>query len=266
MSAGAFAWSATNGLIPVAAGSSGAKGSWVEMISSTSAAAKSLIAYNTADHGSNVNANFMEIGTGAASSEVSLVDGLTSTMKGNAATTGYFKYPLGVSIASSTRVAMRCASDEDRAIRAGLSLFEGGDGYSTIEDDIGLDTGANSGTAVDPGGTANTYGSWVELKATTSNDIKALLVMLTIENPGTIGQDQHAIINLATGAASSEVIIEGCRNLPLFYDTGEDPRGGMYYIPVPTISSGARISAQCSNSDVTDAGDRVVYVNCVGLS
>lgn len=263
--AGSYTFNSTTGLISMSAGTSGAKGAWVEMISSTSAAANSLLVWVCDNQGSNANAVAFDIGTGGSGSESVLIPDITMSAKANGfGNTGVmYSVCIPVAVASGTRLSMRYSSDEDRGPQlGGIVANQDGHGYTTVET-IGVVTDGE-GVEVDPGTTINTYGSWVELKASTTNAVKSLLVCTNIGNNGNVDADYHRTVQIGTGGSGSEVAIDGVREIPCFNDTGERWRNGMSCFDVD-ISASTRISARCQSSSAVST-DRIMNVNCIGFS
>jgi len=119
---------------------------------------------------------------------------------------------------------------------------------------------SRAGITIDPGGTANTKGSWTEITASTSQAMKSVLICMTINSNANSGACV-GLVDLAVGAASSEqVVIE---NMCYRGTTGEPVLPSLLYdIEIP---SGTRIAvrSQCS---ITDSQDRKMSVSLVGFN
>lgn len=113
----------------------------------------------------------------------------------------------------------------------------------------GVVTGSSTGTSVSPSGTSRTWGSWAQLVASTSREIRHLQIAWSA--PTNVGSNTVANIELGRGAAASEVAI-------LERLTGQS-RSNSEFSP-PTlhydlhIPSGSRLSAR-ANSDNTGVVD-----------
>jgi hypothetical protein len=120
-------------------------------------------------------------------------------------------------------------------------------------DAIGFNASTSGGTAIDPGTTANTKGSWVPLTASTAVDYVGILVALDGTNQ-TAWSFQNWLVDLAIGASGSELII-----VPNFFAdapgtsaTTVNTIGSVQFLPIP-IPAGTRIAAraQCSTNTAT---------------
>lgn len=234
-------------------GGSHTKGSWVELIASTSndnewigVEFRNLTADETC---------LVDIGVGAASSEAVVIGNIMVWSNNQVADYVY----LPRTIASGSRISARCQSSNGD-VRAAVVLHTGDEyGTSSSNITIGDDTSASKGTAVDAGSTANTKGSWTEIEASTSADMDWLVVKFG-PNDNAATAAARFLVDIATGAASSETIL-----IPdIFYrqDTTEHFQCRTFHFQ-ETIPSGTRVAVR-SQCDITDATDRVIDVSIVG--
>lgn len=244
-----------SGMTAVTAGN-GAKGSYVELISSTARATERInvfLAYPSATK----QPLTVYIAVGAAASEV---DVLAFTAWVGTGAPDVLEFP--VSIGSGQRVSAAMASDSSvPATDISISLGdESGYGTSNSYELTDLTSG-NQGIDVDPGGTANTKGAYSELIASTSIDYDYFVLCLGLSNNNNMTNGRF-LIDIATGAASSEVVL--IENIPYSQDSSEN--GSPPFIPFwEPIPSGTRIAvrAQC---DITDAADRIFDAAITGQS
>lgn len=117
-------------------------------------------------------------------------------------------------------------------------------GYSKVLDD-GVTT-TSRGTSVTAAGTANTKGTYTTLIASTAYAVKGILIQ-----PGTAGAGLDYLIDIAIGAAASEVII--IPDLMTGSGTGSISRQPPWFFPI-AIPAGSRISAR---SQCTLAGSNI---------
>lgn len=110
---------------------------------------------------------------------------------------------------------------------------------------------SSSGVSVTTNSTADTYGSYAQISASTTARLDRLYVQ--VKNP-TVSNARY-ILDIATGASSSEVVIA---RVPLHTQSSSR----MAHVELPlTIPSGTRIAcrAKCAN-----AGAGVLHVNMLG--
>lgn len=123
---------------------------------------------------------------------------------------------------------------------------------------------SSQGAAIDPGGTANTAGSWVELVSSCSDEIAAIFGSIGQNGDTVRGSTATAIMDLAIGAAGSEEMI-----FPSFFMGWGGTLDGPFPPPLLDpqacyIPKGTRIAARGTCSDNT-AGDRTWSLCLMGL-
>lgn len=95
---------------------------------------------------------------------------------------------------------------------------------------------SSGNVSVTAGGTSHTKGAWTEIIASTSTDSTQLILAVAVHQTG---QNSATLIDLAIGAASSEVAF--LENLPC----GSASQNGGWQVPLPVaIPAGSRISAR----------------------
>lgn len=180
------------------------KGSWVQLVASTTDNSTSLlIQFNPTTSGGRF---LVDIGIGAAASEQVLVPNLhVSNSSGLQAA-----FLLLVGVPAGTRVSARCqAATGSQSVRIGVTL--GGQGALPSSPlarvtDYGTSTAASTGTSVDPGASTNTKGSWAQLTASTANPIRHLYLSVG-DAGGTALTAGTYLFDVAVGASGSETII-----------------------------------------------------------
>lgn len=243
---------ATSSPSDVTSGVANTKGSWVELVASSAADADGIVlvtGQSTADN------YLVDIGVGGAGAESVVVSNVPVHERSANLTEGLFFIP--VSISAGSRVAARCQA-------AGASSLLRLIGYlvtttvpiheATTITTYGADTAASSGISVDPGTSANTKGAWTEITSSLSTDVKFIVPM--IANPDTGTTTCNWLLDIGTGAASSESVV--IANLFFSSDSGNDQKVPMSYPPLPvTIASGTRVAVrtQCS---INTASDRLL--------
>lgn len=257
---GGFSTSTTL-LTTINASGAGSEGSWSELIASTDADADTLtMFFYLSSGGGTVDEVSIDIGIGASSSETPIIENVP--FSGRLLTNGRGDViTIPVQIPAGTRVSARAHGDSAVVMGVGIMLFKGGEKSFSFSGAKGYGISAQyGGTAVDSGGTANTFGAWTELVASTGETIRGFWVHL--------GHNENLTVNVATGdftqvgigGAGSEVAL-----IPYHFqivDTTESPLCSVFYdIEIP---AGTRIAARRQCSD-TDATDRVRTVALVGI-
>lgn len=142
---------------------------------------------------------------------------------------------------------------------------------SYTDNNILLLNNSSSGTTVTSSTTADTYGSYVEVTAATSNDILIDGVFITVEETISLQKVLRGVLAIATGASGSESIIIENPFALLKPDTDNQqianvvPQGIHITFPVPRkVSSGTRISVAVKDTDASSVDYYVwiMYHNC----
>ena len=251
---------ASEGTDHTTGGSAHTKSSWAEIVASTGFEANWVIVQiigTAAGH----NGYLVDIGIGAASSETVLIANLPMVSRSYRSSR---TFAIPVNVPSGSRLSIRAS-----ASGGGSRVFEyivrisdaPNFGLSYVET-IGADTSATKGTEVDPGGSANTKGSYAQLIASTSDDIDALMVMTGPNNITSITGTPDHLVDIAVGAAASESVVIG--------DSVHGQNNNEYFFisspqlyPVE-IASGSRIAARAQCSETT-VGSREIDVMAIGL-
>jgi len=110
--------------------------------------------------------------------------------------------------------------------------------------------GSSTGTQIDPGGTADTKGSWVQMTSSTAVPIRFLNLLVSMENSGSSNAEWK--VDVGIGGAGSETVIEGdlLARCKATYDMIVPNAYGFWH-DVPA-STRLAVRAQCSITDATD--------------
>jgi len=199
---------------------------------------------------SSITTFLADLAIGAAASEQVVVSNLEAQVGVTSPNIAYYFVPL--CIPAGTRVSGRFQSANGGTFGSGIScnmnliLFDGAytqmEGYAGV-DSVNASTSTSQGTAVTPSATANTYGSYTQLIASTARDYVGLMYSGDVHTT-TFGSNLLYTFEIAIGGSGSEQIIIGSS---WFYATSggnacQDVIG--WFIPV-TIPSGTRIAAHC---------------------
>lgn len=249
----------SRGTTVVAGGSTHTKGSWVELAASTSIDAEWITVQLD---GPEIDESYLfDIGVGAAASESVVIANIPLASN----VVGLRSVTLPLTIPSGSRVSARMqatAALQEADVSIHLSS-ESAYGTSASNITLGADTSASLGTVLDPGGTANTKGSWVELASSTSADIDYLLVMIGPNDNAVIGNaNSNFLIDIATGAAASETVV--IANIPYQHNSFEYHFNTTHAFFLP-ISSGTRVAARAQSTE-TDATDRLLDIVVIGCN
>lgn len=235
------------------------KGSWVELVSATGRASKSV---KVTGNPNSAAAYLLDIGVGAAGSEQVLIADVHHS--------GINQVPLSaefpVSIPAGSRVAARLACSTafaEMTTTAYLSSsgFSGPPGLHRVVT-YGAVPASSNGTVIDPGSTANTKGAWVELVLSSTAAHRAL-VMAVGNNNNTAAVATTWLIDIGVGGAGFEqVLIADFRVQATATETlvpGSTPVFGV------TIPEGSRLAvrSQCLTNNATD---RLTAVVLYGIS
>lgn len=247
-------------------GTANTKGSYVELSASTGVTAWAFtiqVAYQTSN---TLNDQYLiDIATGASMSESVIYANMAVEAGQVRGTFGCPFVPLA--IATGTRVSARVQNSSAATTSViGLSLVlcqEDSVSGATSSQTYGADTSDSGGASVDPGGSANTKGSYTEITASSSADLNFLVLDVSPPDNAVLTSASW-LIDVATGASMSESVIVA--NLTLSTSASTDTLFG-YPISffTPDVASGTRIAvrSQCS---ITDAADRIFDVVLHGLN
>lgn len=235
------------------------KGVWKEFVASTAFDSDGIgISYGGGTEDKQI---ILDIGVGASSSEQVIVPDI-HWAQGDRAILGYVVIP--IFIPAGTRLAGRCqVSSAGGSIRVGIVLTRGGFPPSSplaVVTNYGADAGDSGGEVIDPGGSANTKGSWVEMVA--SCEETRLLHMFIGQRANITTAVAHFLFDIGVGGAGSEkVIVENCHyRSGLDENIGPASRGPL----LVSIPAGSRISVR-AQSDITDATDRLMDIVLLGV-
>jgi hypothetical protein len=184
------------------------KGSWTEVVASTSANTSLLVINLAAIATGNTNtATLVEIGTGAAGSETVLIPDLAI---GGAHTLGGITAAIPIKIPSGTRIAARIQSVVTGGKTAVISLFLVGDAdYATAPisvDTIGIDAANSKGLSM-----SGSSGTWVEAIASTTQAYRAIALLPSAHATGL--QNITFQFDVGVGSAGNEIAFGSVRTL-----------------------------------------------------
>ena len=244
--------------------SNNSKSAWTEISASTPIDANEIILVST--HGDVSCDQLVDVGIGAAGQEVVVVSNIICEDNNDQANRSY-QIRLPVVIRKGSRLAVRYqSSNSTGSLAAGAYLLSDTTYYATYSmssNTYGAVTASSIGTQVDPGGSANTKGSYVELSSGITDDITHITVVASHNNRGVDTFVDSWFVDVATGPSGSETVV--VPNVYLFAHTSmlTLSYGSLGPLPVNRIPRGGRISvrAQC---DTTNATSRLINVQIIG--
>lgn len=249
--------------LQITGGTSNTKGSYGELTSSSAFECNSVrlaVTESTAI----AQRILIDLATGPGGSETVVVPNIVAANpSGGAARHAGQVFELPLTVPSGTRIAARHQSSQGaQNLFVALTLIAAGDtpGVSAFTA-YGADTSTSGGVSVDPGGSANTKGSYAEVTSSTTAVVQFLMLCLTCGGNSNPSASQWAV-DLATGPGGSETVL--IPDLRTNGSAGDAPRLRAYslltYIPAST-----RIAVRAS-CDITDATDRVLQVGLIATT
>ena len=237
-----------------------AKGSWNELIASTSGDCDLLFLY-VYHSDSGVEEFLFDVAVGAAGSEEAIIENVHLT--GRPRNDPPLLLNIPVHIAAGSRVSVRCQGTTVRTVNVAVKLYANSFSASPSRagaKGFGIDLSGSRGTVVDPGGVANTLGAWTEIDASTSDDIYGFFVMIGNDDNATINTNNEFFIDIGIGGAGSEeVVVDSIWSRS---STSENNYPTEFFDIV--IPAGTRIAARMQAQDI-DATDRIKTIALLGI-
>lgn len=246
----------------VTSGAADTKGSWVELTASTNFDYDSIDIL-IRDSGTAL-ANLLDIAVGGSGSEEVILENLLLGRSDGSGDRVIHTVRLPFHIKKGSRIACRHQADNATSI-----LFVMGRGYSSNFTGIqalgkavtyGADTVNTKGVVIDPGTTVDTKGSWVELSAATSDNIKAILFRIG-NNLNAAPSLNSFLFDIAIGGSGSEEIVVA--DIPAYTQATSDLTYGDIIIPL-AIKAGSRLAVRSQSTET--GADRLLDVTIHGLT
>jgi hypothetical protein len=238
-----------------AASSANTKGSWTQLIASTTKRATWLLLLFAADP--DTNTFVVDIGTGASGSETVLIPNIRVQVNdyNNSVPWANAGFLVPCDIPAGTRIAARCqcsaANDfvyveaillEDPEPPSGFPLCLASPALGALNfEAAGADTSNSRGTLVATSSSANTKGSWVQLIASTTYDTVWVVIAFVPQFA-----PSGWLVDIGTGALGSEAVL-----IPNIYSPAGYTLRSIGYVALPVkIAAGTRIAAraQCTTA------------------
>lgn len=251
----------SGGTTITASGTANTKGSWTQLSASTSGDASWI---EVMIGSSTIGRFLVDIGIGASGSETVLLSNLHFDSANSGAGAMYYRLP--VAIAAGTRIAARVqASVGSRSVRVMAILFSGDAGSLTPPGSVtsyGANTADSGLTSVDPGTSANTDGSWVEITSSTSSAMRWLLI--AFGHDASTFNGSRWLVDIAVGASGSESTIISDIFVVQGSAAAAHPEQPTLGFPV-NIASGTRLAVR-ARSPETSSPYRLLDVAIYGAS
>lgn len=237
-----------------AGGSAHTKGSWVLVQSGHSSACMGVLVY-AAINSATVSYLF-DLGVGGSGSEKVLLSNFAGMSGSNTGYTGAW-FPIMIPPNRDLRARVQASTGSSTArIHTVLNAMS----WMTTPAlgrcvTVGANTGSSRGTNVDPGGTADTKGSWTSF-GTITTPVKA--VVFSFLTGGGSRTDNWKLVDFgadADGGTTYQTVIPNMFLADdLSYNTVQPSLLGPFPVDIP---SGARLACRAQSS-ITTAGDRTI--------
>lgn len=243
------------------------KGSWVEVIASTPIDLAGLVLIVNATY--NNREYLIDIGVGAAASEVAIVSNLLFCHAGTSFWASSAQYDIPIQIPAGTRISIRqqaVYNSPSNWLKMSVQMIPlNSFNYSSFQccDTYGANTADTGGVEIDPGGTANTKGSWVEIVSATERPVKAMFFSLGAANDY-VKSSCYWAVDVGIGSAGNEVALVQDFNVSIWVssDQMQPQTSQLFYLDIP---EGTRIAAR-SKCTIITATDRLLDLVCYCLS
>lgn len=236
------------------------KGAWAQIVAATSADATLLtVGVSTATSASATNsATLLDIGVGAAASEAVLVADLPI---GQLGPNFPLMYRIPVAIPRGTRIAARLQSAQttktaDVFVRLGRLPHAAQPTTRTVT--FGVNSAASTGTVINYPGSDNTKSSWVQVTASTTDRLGALVVGVTGAGDTSLGGNAGTLVDIGVGGSGSEVVLVPDIYAPVVGTTEQVFNWDSWQIYPAEIPTGSRIAARAAFGNNANNCDVVV--------
>ncbi len=240
------------------------KGSWVEVVSSTPWDSSGFL-LTVSSYNYHTCALLIDIGIGGSGSEVVLVSNIYHAYFPVYFTPICFDVPLTIPAGSRLAIRMQHSHATQTVVaRSTLHLFNGSFNFKSAQKitTYGEVTATTKGTTIDPGGTVDTKGAWVEITSGLTHPIKALTPLIGPNADFTrSAAREDFLVDVGAGSSGNEQVIIPDLKLSAYTtnDTLLPHYHGWFNI---MLDAGTRIAmrAQSNNNTVGERElDAVIY-------
>jgi hypothetical protein len=213
--------------------------------------------------------HLVDIAIGAAGSETIIANNLFWSMT----TSQYWVcnniYYLPVTIPAGTRISVRQQGSYNNAsnsISMGMCIHPANSFHIptlSLCTTFGANTADSGGTAMDPGTSVNTYGSWLQLSASTPHTIRGF--QYSVGSGGDTSKSNCAwAVDVGVGSSGNEVALLSNVHHTLWTTTHQIHPNTSPWYPIE-IPAGSRLVMRCK-CDIATATDRLLDVVLYGWS
>ncbi|MCI0564362.1 MAG: hypothetical protein MN733_38305, partial [Nitrososphaera sp.] len=227
------------------------KGSWVQLIASTTYPAK--MAYIALDGNGAAGPDFLvDIGVGAAASEVVVFPNLICGSAGNRQIKFMYLFPCDIPAGSRISARSQGNPGSGNPVSAQVMLAHSGmfpNLMGTHVKEYGIDTSLTLATSVQSSASINVKGSYAQVTASTSFHMKGLVIAQQSENVTAV--NVNSLLDVAIGGAGVEQIIISNYGIQK-QNSGEcfEVRSLIHPIPV-SIPAGSRIAIRTQSDQAS---------------
>jgi hypothetical protein len=239
------------------------KGSWAELAATTEYETSS-ITFFIQGYQTDISTDYLiDLAIGAAASEQVILENYHLSVV-SVLYRATNPYTIPIKIPAGSRISCRIQSSYPSGLLfVGILLHS--TTYNTTSTDkiytFGADTSDSGGVSIDPGGSANTKGSWVELTAATEAPLKWLSLSLGSQLNSS-RESFYGLLDIGIGAAASEQTI--ISDLPIACNSIGDKVSPGYVSPILIdIPEGSRIVVR-AQVDIIEATDRLFDIILYG--
>lgn len=240
-------------------GTPNVKTSWTQLVGSTPYDMNMIELFITITNAA--NSLLLDIGIGSGGSELVVVNNILAA--GASQVSHVLRLPLFIPAGSRVAVRAQGAMATEQIRVSFTGWFENTTPNGAWTETYGANTGDSGGTLIDPGGSSNTKGAWVELTAATAIPIKFLILCIGHAEDTTRSTGGRTV-DIGYGAAGSEIVL--VPDIALISSSGTDNVtplfNGAYVVDIP---AGTRLAvrAQCS---FNTANDREFDATLIGVA
>jgi hypothetical protein len=236
------------------------KGSWVELVASTSHESHGLsVSVSSTADVTGIEEWLIDIGIGGAGSEQVIINNIYFTATSNFDLDKFEKFYFPIEVSSGTRISVRCQQGSinqnpvEISVQTAMPAFTNPSLYNEIVS-IGADLATSGGVTTDPGGTSNTKGAWTEMTASSSEFLKGVMFIVGVD-ANAAQRSQSILVDLGIGGSGSEVVILSNLTGAVSTDEFVALNNSFYSVSIP---SGTRISVRHQTTDASNAADRTL--------
>lgn len=207
--------------------------------------------------GTNTQTFRIDIAAGGAGNEIPIIWDIPMIARRGAGNVAFFP----INVPAGTRLTARCATYQEAANPRGATVAltlmprtytASNMNRNNIAVTYGFDANVIFGSDIDPGGTANTYGAYTQITASTAHPIRQLIMFCNQHNNASTSAAKFRL-QLAVGANGSEQTL--IPDIALGNLTGSDGIVPTVVGPIPVkIPSETRVAvrAMCNITSVVD--------------